>query len=296
MIREMNGIYDAITEKRISLYEGVRRMITYIYLHPALFGLVHIDDDLKSNIIVKLFESLPTYIANYSNSRAFFSTYLSSIVMNLLKSEYRNFYRQKAHEASIVYYLYENERLGEHVLSDEGLSADTLEDSGLSCGKGIYAGYRYKKNPKKRKLNSTHMLILALKACYFLTEAQVCRLSKITGYTEEEIYEYKRKLEKAMQERLKRYKENRYRLNSSYMMKNRCFLQLMSMPPDSAFFNKLSRIYGYYTQSWRTKLRLSRRPGLLRPTNNEIADVLHLQAYQVSHALRYIRSVGKDGK
>ncbi|WP_428769793.1 hypothetical protein V1L52_11455 [Treponema sp. HNW] len=293
MIKEMNGIYNAIVQKRISLDEGVRQMIIYIYVHPRVFGLVHIDPDVKSNIIVKLLECLPTYIANYSNTKAFFSTYICSIVLNLLKSEYKEFYRQRAHESSIVYYLSEKYQADEECSLREGLYADAVEDSGVSYLNDSYTGTSYKKTAAEKKLNSTHMLILALKACYFLTESQICRLSKMTGYTEEEIYEYKRKLEHCMQQRLKRYKENQYRLNNYYMMKNRCFLQLMTMPPESALFNKLSKLYGYYTQSWRTKLRLSHRRGRLRPTNDEIARVLHIQAYQVSHALRYVRFVGK---
>ena len=293
MIKEMNGIYNAIMQKRISLDEGVRQMIIYIYVHPRVFGLVHIDPDLKSNVIVKLLECLPTYIANYSNTKAFFSTYICSIVLNLLKSEYKEFYRQKAHESSIVYYLTEKHEADEDFSETEGLYADAVQDSGASYSHDMYTGYRYKKTAVEKKLNSTHMLILALKACYFLTESQICRLSKMTGYSEEEIYAYKHKLEGFMQQRLKRYKENQYRLNNSYMMKNRCFLQLMTMPPESALFNKLSRLYGYYAQSWRTKLRLSHRRGRLRPTNDEIAQVLHMQAYQVSHALRYVRLMGK---
>ena len=296
MTAEMNGIYEAITEKKISLCEGVKRIITFIYLNPQLFGLMNIDADLRSNIMVKLLENLPVYIANYSNARAFFSTYMSAIILNLLKSEYRNLYRQQAHESSIVYYLSKENETAIDGVWDNTSAADTLEDSGSSCSEGIYAGYRYKKNTVSGRLNSVHMLILALKACYFLTDTQIRRLSKITGYTEDEIYEYKRKLEGAMQKRLKRYKEIQYRLNNSYMMKNRCFLQLMTMPPDSALFNKLSKTYGYYTQSWRTKLRLSQSCGRLRPTNDEIADVLHLQSHQVYQALRYIRSIGSSAK
>ena len=72
MTAEMNGIYEAITEKKISLCEGVRRIITFIYLNPQLFGLLNIDADLRSDIMVKLLENLPVYIANYSNTRAFF--------------------------------------------------------------------------------------------------------------------------------------------------------------------------------------------------------------------------------
>jgi len=87
MTAEMNEIYESITEKKISLCEGVRRIITLIYLNPQLFGLMNIDADLRSNIMVKLLENLPVYIANYSNARAFFSTYMSAIILNLLKSE-----------------------------------------------------------------------------------------------------------------------------------------------------------------------------------------------------------------
>lgn len=293
MATGMNGIYDEIINKKIPWDEGIKRMIGYIYENPQLFGLQHIDADLKSNIIVKLLERLPIYIANYSSSRAFFSTYMNSIILNLIKSQYREFYRKKAHESSILYYLEKEKQTAAESAADEGYTADTLEDSGTETAEGIYAGYRYRKNASG-KLTATHILILALKACYFLTDTQIRRLSEITGYTETEIYEYKRKLEEAMQKRLKRYKEIQYRLNNSYMMKNRCFLQLMTMPPDSALFNKLSKTYGYYTQSWHSKLRLSHSAGRLRPTNDEIADVLHLQAHQIAHALRYVRSIGKQ--
>ncbi|MGI5174179.1 hypothetical protein H0R92_11355 [Treponema sp. OMZ 840] len=286
-MQNINEIYAQIFRKEISLKEGVKRIIAYIYNEPALFGLAHIDPDLKSDIIVRLLEKMPRYIANYSSTKAFFSTYIVTIILNLLKSEYRDLYRKKAHESSIMYYLSEKNMTG----------SDVLEDSAYSDEQ--YDSYTFpvnKKEGKKQGLKPKHMLILALKACYYLNESQIHRLAKMTGYTEDEILHYKSELEKSIQKRIKYSEEIQYRLNNSYMLKNRCFLQLMSLPPDSVLFDYVTKRHMHYKQSWYKGLRMYSHACFVRPTNKEIARVLNMKQHQVYQALRYIRELADKTK
>ena len=99
-----------------------------------------------------------------------------------------------------------------------------------------------------------------------------------------------------MKKRLEQYAELKQRLNSSYMLKNRCFLQLMTLPPDSALFKRVTKNYMFYTHSWKNRLRLYGQAGRLRPTNVEIAKVLNMKLYQVYQALRYMREAARGGE
>ena len=97
-----------------------------------------------------------------------------------------------------------------------------------------------------------------------------------------------------MKKRLEQYEELKQRLNSSYMLKNRCFLQLMTLPPDSALFKRVAKTHMFYTHSWKNRLRLYGQAGRLRPTNVEIAKVLNMKLYQVYQALRYMRESARE--
>ena len=285
-MENINEIYACISRKEIPLDEGARKIVACVYNTPALFGLSYIDPDFKSDIILKLLERMPKYIANYSDSKSVFSTYLISVISNLLKTGYRERFRQRAHESSIMYYLNETGAFSPALLADSGANSGVYTASGTeSDGEGGC-----------KKLKPKYILILALKACRYLDENQIRRVAKLTGRSESEIAGYKYRLEKSMQKRLEQYEELKQRLNSSYMLKNRCFLQLMTLPPDSALFKRVSKTYMFYTQSWKNRLRLYSQAGRLRPTNVEIAKVLNMKLYQVYQALRYMRESAREGE
>ena len=288
-MENINEIYARISRNEIPLDDGARKIVAWIYNNPALFGLSYIDSDFKSDIILKLLERMPKYIANYSDSKSVFSTYLITVISNLLKTGYREQFRQKAHESSIMYYLNETGAFLPAVLAD---SSAPWESS------GTYAAFSAENESEGgcKKLKPKHILILALKACRYLDEKQIRRIAQLTGHSESDIAGYKYRLEKSMQKRLEQYEELKQRLNSSYMLKNRCFLQLMTLPPDSALFKRIAKNYTFYTQSWKNRLRLYAQAGRLRPTNVEIAKVLNMKLYQVYQALRYMREAARGGE
>ena len=286
---KINEIYGRILHGRVSLDAGIREILVYIYTHPQIFGLAHVESDLKNTVMLQLVECLPKCVANYSKSKAFFSTYVTAIILNMVKKEYGKLYRQQAHEASVVRYVRENE----HTYTpdfDDGY-AQTAEDSGFYGQPRLYTASDVRTKRNFKKLKPIHMLILALKSCHYLNDMHIRHLAHFTGCTAEEIFDYKQKLEAGMQKRLKRYKDNQYRLNNSYMLKNRCFLQLMSLPPDSPLIHRVMKHYDHYTQNWKKRIQRLRAAGMLRPTNDEIARVLNMQTHQVYSALRYIRSL-----
>lgn len=286
-MENINEIYARISRNEIPLDEGARKIVACIYNNSSLFGLSYIDSDFKSDIILKLLERMPKYIANYSDSKSVFSTYLVTVISNLLKTGYRERFRQRAHESSIMYYLHETGAFSPAFLADSGAgweNADTAvtaeSDTEANC----------------KKLKPKHILILALKACRYLDENQICRVAHLTGRSASEIATYKYRLEQSMKKRLEQYEELKQRLNSSYMLKNRCFLQLMTLPPDSALFKRVTKNYMFYTHSWKNRLRLYGQAGRLRPTNVEIAKVLNMKLYQVYQALRYMREAARGGE
>ena len=285
MMENINEIYARISRNEIPLDEGARKIVACIYNNSSLFGLSYIDPDFKSDIILKLLERMPKYIANYSDSKSVFSTYLVTVISNLLKTGYRERFRQRAHESSIMYYLHETGAFSPAILADSGADWE-------SAGTAVAAASDTKGRCKK--LKPKHILILALKACRYLDENQIRRVAQLTGRSESEIAAYKYRLEQSMKKRLEQYEELKQRLNSSYMLKNRCFLQLMTLPPDSALFKRVAKTHMFYTHSWKNRLRLYGQAGRLRPTNVEIAKVLNMKLYQVYQALRYMRESARE--
>lgn len=276
----INEIYNDILCKRISLENATHQIILCIYAFPQSFFSKGINPDVQSAVIIKLFEKLPRSIERYVYSKSMFSTYLMQIISNLVKSEYRKLYRKSAHEKSIVYYLSEKENQ-----SDDDSVFDNHE---------IYACTTHSvKNQNKHQTkhsDSVRLLILALKACHFLSEEHIQILSRITGYTEHAIFVYIQALESSLQKRINRRYKLVHRINHSYMMKNRCSVQLLNINPHSPLFYRMSKAYNYYEKIWKHALHLYSMYPPLKPTNKEIAKVLNLTNSQVTYALYRIQN------
>ena len=274
---KINKIYNDILFKRISLESGTQQIILCIYDFPQNFFSKEINPDVKSAVIIRLFEMLPQSIERYIYSKSMFSTYLDQIISNLVKSEYKKLYRKAAHEKSILYYLTEKE--------------NQYADDSVFENHGYYYGTNsVKKQTNAKQSDSVRLLILALKACHFLDEEHIQILSRITGYAEKDIFVYVQALERSLQKRINRRYELMHRINHSYMMKNRCSVQLLNVNPHSPLFYRISKAYNYYQKIWKHALYLYDMYPPLKPTNKEIAKVLNLTNSQVTYALYRIQN------
>ncbi|MFI3257689.1 MAG: hypothetical protein R3Y36_05265 [Spirochaetales bacterium] len=277
MEKDVNEIYRHITEKTVSLEDGIKHIAECIFLAPQKFGFYYIDRDLRSEFMLYLLENLPNYIKNYCEGRAKFSTYMSAIINNVKKSWYRQYCRHFAYEASIQAH-YINEEL---ILQDTEPCAYYLNQHDFKT--------EGRKPLKCSRTESLRLLILGLKSCYYLTPEHIAVLSEKTGYSQEQIYRYKFNLETLMQQRIDKNKCAEEKINTAYMKKNRCFIELARVQAGSPLAVRIQKSHAYYTDKWKQKRKnlSSGRP--LRPTNDEISRVLDMQQHQIYQALLQIK-------
>lgn len=277
MYKKVNEIYGQILSNHVSIEKGSKEIIECIFLAPAKFGLHFMKPDQQSEFILFLLVNMPHYIKNYSISRAQFSTYLTSIIINMKKTWYRQYYRKSAQEQSIQYYCTNEELI--------------LEDSANAtqyCGSYDKKEFREDSACHKQSY-PLRLLILALKACYYLTPEHIRILAKKTGYSEDTIYHYKYNLEQLMQKKIERHTINEHKVNSAFIKKNRCLIELMNLHPETSLAHRVRKSYAYYAYLWNRKVKKYTEAPHVRPTNSDIGQVLHIKQHQVYQALRQIK-------
>lgn len=280
MQKNVNEIYSDILNKKISIEDGSKKIIECVFLASSRFGLHFMKADQKSEFILFLLTNMPRYISNYTISRAQFSTYLTSIIINMRKSWYRQYYRNNAHEKSIQYYCTSEELI--------------IEDS-ENCSKYL-SEYKLKNNNENVTSIIAHnkgyplrLLILALKSCYYLTPEYIHLIAKKTGYSEKSIHKYKHDLEQLMHTKIERHKISEHKINSAFIKKNRCRIELMTLQPESTLAHRVRKAHSYYTYAWHQKIKQYSESPYVRPTNVEIGQVLHMKQHQVYQALCQIK-------
>lgn len=280
MYKKVNEIYSEILSKKISIQDGSKQIIECVFLAPSKFGLHFMKPDQKSDFIVFLLTHMPRYIENYSISRAQFSTYLMAIILNMKKSWYRQYYRNTAQEQSLQNYC----------TSEELIIEDSENCSRYLSGYVQKPAKKYEiRGIKQKKAYPLRLLILSLKACYYLTPEYINLIAKKTGYTEEDIHQYKHDLEELMQKKIERHKINEHRINSAFIKKNRCLIELMTLQPESPLAQRVKKAHSHYTYMWQRKIKQYNDCPRVRPTNEEIGQVLNMKQHQIYQALHQIK-------
>lgn len=280
MAKKVNEIYRDIISEKISLDEGSKQIIECVFLESSKFGLHFMQPDQKSEFILFLLSHMPQYVKNYSVSRAQFSTYLTAIINNMRKSWYRQYYRSNAHNQSIQYYC-----------TTEELIIEDSENSSQYASAYDIKGKKANISPvaTHNKAYPLRLLILSLKACYYLTPEHIQLIAKKTGYSEDAIHQYKHDLEKLMHKKIERHKTSEHKINSAFIQKNRCFIELMNLQPESPLAQRVKKAHSHYTYMWHRKIKQYNACPHIRPTNEEIGQVLHMKQHQVYQALHQIK-------
>ncbi len=270
-LHNLNELYVKLSIGEITIEEAGKQVIKCIYLAPKLFNTIKMHDDERSEFILFLLGKMQKIILNYSKGLSSFSTYLTNVVKNLQKSWYRQYYHKQAQQESVKYY-YKMEKA-------ELFSCDNTED---------YCVTKYDNNASGKKISDDDILkimVIALKSCYYLTPHHIRLLAKKTGYSEDEIYELKAELEKPLENKIKRYLKDQESINSAYIKRNRCRIELMCIDNDSSMGHQIKKSYDHYTRLWHVNVQKHNKLTYVKPSNIQISRILHVKEHKVYHIL-----------
>ncbi len=260
---------------------AAKHIFGFVYTNPGRFNLHKLDEDTRSDFLLWLYPRFRKMLNRHDINKSGIISYIQSIVHWSYKSWLRTHAILTACDHAVTRYneeAYEQER-GEPVFTAEP------EPAYMPSGNALRA---YKNLPPKK------LLILALKAGPFLSDRHITSLSRITGYSEEQLFTYFDALEAEIQkkqERLDTYIQSR---NICYVRICRTMHELRQLSEGSCRYLAVQRCHQHNRKKW-AKFNSQLRKMPVKISNRKIAEILEIPRTQVESALRYIKHAFLSG-
>ncbi len=268
----VNEIYEDYEKGLLSSKDASNKILVCLFKSPKLFGLYNMGEDEQSEFLLYLLEHMQNILLKYRRDLSTFSTYITSNIISLKKSWFREFYHKKAKQESIKYYIKTEE---DYLMCENSVEYNPSAILDSHCNL---------QNLKKK--DALTILILALKSCYYLTPNHIFTLAKITNYTEEDLFELKETLEKLMKKKIDSAEEKKERINLSYIKRNSCRLELDFVDENSYVAKRLRNNYNHYSRNWNYNMKSLKKLKGIKPSNGQLAQVLHMKEHAVYKILK----------
>lgn len=296
--QELDFVLRDLNSGTITVRQAVNRIGTFISKNYPVFGLHKYDEDFRSEIILAFLERgehiLSLYNPNTGDLYTFLYCYLNTIANSkrkmLAKSSISEIVAidelKKAAEDKVQYYK-------------------ALNYSHIDMPKAPYA---YKPVPAEELSNTLQaisscntdkkILVLALKASFYLTDSQVERICRLYKIDKNHFYELIQQCKESIQKKTEKRWKIQERRNSAYYHHKRYKTIINKLIQDdincenSILISRIEKKEMKCKKQW-SKLNHSFEKGLLklRPTNKTVANLLGICERQVSY---YINCAKKE--
>lgn len=296
----LNNIPILINEQKITKEEGINFVIKFISENYLVFGKNLYDEDLRSEVIIKVLEKIETIFNNYDENQGSFFTYLFSFIqktiLTITRQKNRNFILEQASQKELEQKC--NELTEKYQLKPLLFSENKIP----YCSKKINPDNlkKYCKEIAKAKSKTDKILLtIALKNCFYLTDSLTVKIAKYLNidvqFFSDLILYYKNEMNHKIQKRLtfeekrdKAYYSHKKNEKEIEVIKEK---QKVDFNTDSLYSSniKLEKLYQVnekHINNWRNLNKKFTKGNLsVRPPNHLIADILGICERQVSYYL-----------
>ena len=290
MKAKMLECYKAYKNGNISLATCRNRIIELVFKNPLYFQIGRLQSDLKSNLILLLYDSLDSVLKKYNEQYGSFVTYLAATINGLKIRCFRDFYRQSVNEIT-TYEYYRNSYLEDEDPVYNNSYISSLSEIDYLPSKKEQKIYHYSttNNQKEKKYNRLFgyqkILIIVLKASYFLDHKMIEKIAPYTRLKATELEDMCLELYKSLEPRRIKYESQKQIINHEFVLKNRCYNELKYCTTGTFNYENKLKAQKFHTKRWKNMLTKKQNPSYLCPTNREIADILHISEDQVHYIL-----------
>ncbi|MCR4734279.1 MAG: hypothetical protein K5829_04660 [Treponema sp.] len=323
--KNLNEIPEMIASGKISKETALQKLAIFVMKEGKVFGLQKYDEDFRSEIIVNLLEKgtsiFDSFNPNYGSFFTYFFCLIKGIAQSLLKEYSRKDIKENVFYSESVMSYHDKEEAYRNInyrdfekpkipYSYKKIEAKALE---IACKSGTYHIKKYidssaatqeneilRENLKKlpSSIADKIVLVLALKAAYYITDSQINLICEMFKLDKNLLYNLIQQLKDQLLTREIRKTELENRRNAAYFHHKSYTQQINKLDASykvNAIYNKISikQKYTKKTNSWKHLTEQLQNGTLnLRPTNKSIAKVLGLCERQISHYLLTAQKLG----
>lgn len=247
-----------------------------LYTHPKFYQLTCMDEDLRSDFLLRQYHLYPSLCRKYQRGRTSFKMFLKAVLF------YRKFvYLRRSHEKELI----------DHGIlrSMSSLMPETsVEDENLPINDNIAKNYKeVKLTPKKRLISETSLLILAMKFCHDMDDTLLVLISKYTKIPPERLDELMLRMQKQSERKRKKFNLLRKKRDKSYFLHTRYALELKNRPMSPEQKENIQKKYEMQTRLWKKHNETLSTKYISSPTNQEISEELGITPRQVSFYINH---------
>jgi len=296
--QELDIVLMELQKGMITQKQAINRISTFINKNYPVFGLHKYDEDFRSDLILSFLEKGEHIISLYNPQAGDFFTFLYCYITTLANSKRKVLAKKSISEKVAMEELKKN--------ADEvSLKYKNINYSLFDMPKAPYA---YKPVPAEELKNALKelsvrnkdkkILVLALKASFYLTDYQIEKVCSIYKLDKNIFYQLIQLCKESIYKKAEKRRKIQIRRSSAYYRHKRYKTIIEKLNQDeekienSILIARLSQKEIKCQRQWE-KLNISFKEGLLklRPTNRTVADLLGICERQVSY---YINSARKE--
>jgi len=301
-IDDIKLLPDMVNSGKLSPKQAIDELGGFISSNYPVFGLNKYDEDFRSDIILMFLEKGNKILETYNEETSDFFTYLYSTISSLINTRRKKLAIQALKE-NIDYYEGINMN-SEKVYFYKNLSPITqdLRDVPFAYKPQNIDALKQMFRQLAKENCDKKILVLAIKASFYITDEQVKKVCKIYNLKEKDLYDAIQYCKNSLDEKAQKRTKIQERRNYAYYHHKKYDSQLEKIkdserPVDSIRKNNILEKQQKHYKNWQ-KLNKKFSDGFLflRPTNKTVADLLGICERQISYYINCAKQDYKKGK
>lgn len=295
-------LYDEICSGTISRKKALGNLAEFIAENHRLFDLHYYDEDFQSEVLLALVEKGDKMFDYYKPDRSDFFRYFYYYVLGLVNSVKKNRKEKECKD-----YLIFEENVSSYTMNEKNYSIQNSFDSKMFTSLKRVSYTPLSKNQLQSiykkilaKCPNKQILVVALKASFYLTDFQikkVCELYKIEEYVFYDTIQYCKMSLSAKSTKRQKAVERR---NFDYFHHRKCTKKILDISAckekaDAVTIkNQLVNLDSRHYYHWITLNEKFEKGFLyLRPTNKTISEILGICERQVAYYINSAKNLLK---
>lgn len=314
---DLEEISKQVQNKKLSAEDGAKLIAEDLHRNPNAYFLISEDEDIISELSLKIIEIAPYVFKNYKKNLCSFKTYIVSFLkyqtLSLLRI--RKIKSKKEHAILRHMELSYEHKLSQYENDEESFKIAHMRNfvppakDKISWKERHNKKYAAKKSsPEKIKnlaqywknrssTKARTALILALKSSYYMTEENIdsvcdyCELSK--NIMKDAIREFEQK-----------NSTRKKKVEKMQNMRNKSFSKLIQIQEEIKKFDdnqedtsELVKKYKYHTENWNKRNDKLKSPGFkICPTNKDVGKILGICERQVGNYIKNAENLAEEMK